>query len=478
LAAVAMIRELHQRSAIESLLSALRWPDGPALLQACGWAKPGLPLLLVETPLRSSGEEELPSNWSTTLEHWINRWGTEDARSTWLAAMVLVAEKPARLLDHRLMPRAQRLIKLVALTNLVALRRAPPPPSLKEPARSRLASNNADLDNTHQDLPLKPLPTRLPERKASADTYLDPAAPSTGLIDDAPAWARGPRHQYSLTSEQAATGETSPNTFSESYGDYAPPAQTGGEAADDAHTENQSPIPHWSHAPQPTSYAGLFFLLPIMSRLGISTQLEADPHLIELGLPERLFHHVAQRLAIPADDPAMSFLNTTFREEEPSRCEFVMPQSWRQGLCDSGPCIIRRMEKAAGTRILFDGSGRLALSLWRGRIRQETRDFINDLSLKRGPVMALEHDLHILLEAWLIAIRRWSRRYARLGLYDLVCRRGRVATTRTHIDVLFDHRQADVRVRKAGLDLDPGWVPWFGRVAQFHYLYGEQTDGG
>jgi hypothetical protein len=24
-------------------------------------------------------------------------------------------------------------------------------------------------------------------------------------------------------------------------------------------------------------------------------------------------------------------------------------------------------------------------------------------------------------------------------------------------------------VRRAGLDLDPGWVPWFGRVVGFHY---------
>jgi hypothetical protein len=27
----------------------------------------------------------------------------------------------------------------------------------------------------------------------------------------------------------------------------------------------------------------------------------------------------------------------------------------------------------------------------------------------------------------------------------------------------------DIEVRRAGLDLDPGWVPWLGRVVTFGY---------
>jgi hypothetical protein len=91
--------------------------------------------------------------------------------------------------------------------------------------------------------------------------------------------------------------------------------------------------------------------------------------------------------------------------------------------------------------------------------------------------MAHAREPDILVGAWHTAMRRWSRRYARCGLYDLVCRPGRVTTTRTHVDILFDLQQADVRVRQAGLDINPGWVPWFGRVVQFHYLYGEHADG-
>ena len=42
---------------------------------------------------------------------------------------------------------------------------------------------------------------------------------------------------------------------------------------------------------------------------------------------------------------------------------------------------------------------------------------------------------------------------------------------RTDLDVSLPLDQADIRVRRAGLDLDPGWLPWFGRVVRFHYLF-------
>jgi hypothetical protein len=74
-----------------------------------------------------------------------------------------------------------------------------------------------------------------------------------------------------------------------------------------------------------------------------------------------------------------------------------------------------------------------------------------------------------LLKDWRIAVRRWCRLRARIGLFDLICRPGLVIASRTHVDVFFDPRFVEMRVRRAGLDLDPGWVPWLGRVVLFHY---------
>ena len=65
--------------------------------------------------------------------------------------------------------------------------------------------------------------------------------------------------------------------------------------------------------------------------------------------------------------------------------------------------------------------------------------------------------------------RRWLRRTPRIGLASLVCRPGRLAWSPTHVDVCFHLASADLRVRRHGLDIDPGWLPWFGRVVAFHY---------
>jgi hypothetical protein len=71
--------------------------------------------------------------------------------------------------------------------------------------------------------------------------------------------------------------------------------------------------------------------------------------------------------------------------------------------------------------------------------------------------------------SWLTRCRRYVRRRAHIGLASLVVRPARIAVTATHADVFFPLSAADARTRRAGLDIDPGWVPWFGRVVAFHY---------
>ena len=66
-------------------------------------------------------------------------------------------------------------------------------------------------------------------------------------------------------------------------------------------------------------------------------------------------------------------------------------------------------------------------------------------------------------------VRRWLHRAGRIGLVRLVRRSGHVCATATHVDLHFTLDQCDLRLRRLGLDLDPGWLPWFGRVVAFHY---------
>ncbi|WP_300317841.1 hypothetical protein [Accumulibacter sp.] len=70
---------------------------------------------------------------------------------------------------------------------------------------------------------------------------------------------------------------------------------------------------------------------------------------------------------------------------------------------------------------------------------------------------------------WLGRCRRHLRLQVGIGLHSLVCRPARITLTATHVDVRQAIDDVDLRVRRAGLDLDPGWVPWLGRVLRFHY---------
>ena len=84
----------------------------------------------------------------------------------------------------------------------------------------------------------------------------------------------------------------------------------------------------------------------------------------------------------------------------------------------------------------------------------------------------------LLLIAWYSALRTWAHRYPRLTLKVLIHRPARLALTPTHLDLTFDLAQVDIRIRKTGLDLNPGWLPWFGKVVQFHYEASLSPFGG
>ncbi|MBZ4659301.1 MAG: hypothetical protein JG766_1224, partial [Desulfacinum sp.] len=48
-------------------------------------------------------------------------------------------------------------------------------------------------------------------------------------------------------------------------------------------------------------------------------------------------------------------------------------------------------------------------------------------------------------------------------------RPGRIVSGPTHVDVFLPLHGIDVRIRRLGLDVNPGWVPWLARVVTFHY---------
>lgn len=55
------------------------------------------------------------------------------------------------------------------------------------------------------------------------------------------------------------------------------------------------------------------------------------------------------------------------------------------------------------------------------------------------------------------------------AIHTLARRSGRVVGAPGWIEVRLPLAQVDLRVRRAGLDIDPGWLPWLGTVVRYIY---------
>lgn len=238
--------------------------------------------------------------------------------------------------------------------------------------------------------------------------------------------------------------------------------------ADEAKTADadDAPEPATFDKPRETAAAGLLFLVPVLRLLGIAALLRDHPHLADAQLPARVLRRIARLTGVAADDPMLAIFPVSPRE--PSALAFEWPAVWEQGIAAPG-WTVRQGGGDAARAVLVDGTGRLPLAAWRGDVPERVAASASpDTGIHADP----RTDCALLVDAWTVAARRWCRRYARMGLTAVVRRPGGIVATRTHVDLLLDNRHADVRVRRAGLDLDPDWVPWLGRVVQHHYLHG------
>jgi hypothetical protein len=177
----------------------------------------------------------------------------------------------------------------------------------------------------------------------------------------------------------------------------------------------------------PTQAAGLYFLLNVLKRLGIEAVLAARPHLEACGFLPCLLFALAAESGVASDDPALDW----------PRAELARLKLKQ---ADNSDCPLFR---AAGS--------------WPRNAPAPP------------PPPGLEISAANLVRIWALATRRWCWRHTRAGLKEIIARPGRILLSRADLDVTLPLDSADLRLRRAGLDLDPCWLPWFGRVVRFHY---------
>ena len=181
----------------------------------------------------------------------------------------------------------------------------------------------------------------------------------------------------------------------------------------------------WQCVGLPTAAAGLFFLLNALERLGISEALATDLASAAPNFAAQVLHRLAAHAGVADDDPIMIWLDSVVpsaSDEEPLRCD---PAWW-------------------------------------------PTNFLPDR--EAAP-------LEYVIRVWCLAVRRWCWRTGKVTVRTVVSRAGVFSVNRTDLDVSLPIDEADIRVRRIGLDLDPGWLPWFGRVVRFHYLFRGEFHG-
>ena len=201
----------------------------------------------------------------------------------------------------------------------------------------------------------------------------------------------------------------------------------------DSITTETAPEPSLSDRPflnaAPSVCGGLLFLLPVLQRLGYAAWAQALPEGAAAHIAQQMLVLVLRRLQAPPDDPAWLLTGTSL-DDDFGYIDLKAPASW------DDPTLAAPRGCAAKDIVALAGQAQPAAALAR---------------------------------VWLIACRRWLRRVAGIGVASVVVRPAAIGLTATHADVFFRLSDADMRVRRAGLDLDPGWVPWYGRVVSFHY---------
>jgi hypothetical protein len=177
----------------------------------------------------------------------------------------------------------------------------------------------------------------------------------------------------------------------------------------------------------PTACGGLPFLLPVLQSLGLPQW--CDDERVCAAMARRIFAAALTRLRVPAEDVGWAL----------TRSPVDLP--------------------------VF--TGRAAPAIWSDASLRAPRSQPR-IALPQALQMASTADQQA--QFWLTAVRRWLRRRGGIGLSSLVLRPARLDCTATHLDMHFYVNDVDMRVRRVGLDIDPGWLPWFGQVVTYHYM--------
>lgn len=162
--------------------------------------------------------------------------------------------------------------------------------------------------------------------------------------------------------------------------------------------------------------------------------------------------------------PVVTEPSTAARTNPPPAAATPLTSDWA-GLALLLPVLLRAgYGDAAGPRDAALCVALLARAAQRHRADAAAQAWIAQWSAWHDAPVAAED-----LSAWWRRMRLATLRDARLPLRRLIQRPGEIWSSPHRLDVVSPLRAADLRIRRAGFDLDPGYLPWLDTVIRFHY---------
>jgi len=384
--------------------------------------------------------------WRSVLVDSVARWGAADPRAVWLCWLALgfatYAERPASL------PRARVLAR--------ALLRSPTL-SKPEPRVAGVAAPSAGDTGVGADMDAisREALQRAAIDRGAASPVAQPVAAGAAQLQHAEPLASG-LAGASPQPQPAAARETSVHAREE---DVAATSTLGAAGPNEPADRPRSLAA--SGVSFRTECGGVFFLTAALARLGMREFLAAHP--FRTSLPWRVLQRVLDDLGVSAKDDLRALIAVAAAEPL-GGAELVAPAAWWAELRRGEVCH----EGRAADAVAFVDEGGLALALWSAE-RQPLLAQSGPYRPRPASTSAVA-TREVVVDAWCVALQRWLEAWCEASLAEIVLRPATLQYTRTHLDLFFLLRDADVRIRRVALDVDPGYVPWLGYVLTFHML--------
>lgn len=318
-----------------------------------------------------------------------------------------------------------------------------PEPATERPARSKDSAAPGEARSLRRG-PSDPAPAAVPDAPGTGPDARKALSPETA---DPPGTAAADAPGQAQADAGAPDGHARPEASLQDPPEQAPQDATLAQA-----------LPFGA----PTGWAGLVLIISLMNRL--------VPRLLDGGVGLLLLQRALDRTACPPGDPVRTALGQRplAPADDPMPVRPVDLSALAHPLWPVSDPVIHPVRDHPGWRALTCARGRLVLAIWHGRAPAAIR---RGLAIRPRRGQPLAHVMQRALTTAELGIRAAARAMTGTHVRALLGRSGWVRATRSHLDVTFDAALVDLSIRRAGLDIDPGWCRWLFSVVSIHYDY-------